>query len=377
MPPWSWSISILRTSARDAHCSRRSPVAHASSRFRCLTSGWTFRTWQHSRRMSTAWYMRFGPWRFTSPSTAAVSGNRTSTWIPYRLRTFSMRSYVSCGRRPVSIVNTRTSSRIRTAMSRMAMPSAPPPSEIAIRGWNRSSAHSRTSWAGASSYRTESSPASYSSSTACSATSVTSSPSRARRRRGSRQFPARSLNSCRLASGRRRARGRQCLELLVGRPDAEVPERLALGPTRDPRPDQPVHGLLEPTRRDAANQRPGDRLEPPDAPPQEHVERLLGALDRLAARRSHEPDVADPVQGAGVRAAVEVHLERPQRVAPPFLEVRQQATHPALGLGHRVVAVRLAGARDGGGAERVCVDREPEVAERRDHRIGPRGRDVR
>ena len=48
-------------------------------------------------------------------------------------------------------------------MSMMTMPSAPPPSEMAMRGANRSRAHFRTSSGGSGSYMTDSSPASYSS----------------------------------------------------------------------------------------------------------------------------------------------------------------------------------------------------------------------
>ena len=51
----------------------------------------------------------------------------------------------------MSRVNTRTSGSMRTAMSRMTMPSAPPPSEMAMRGWNMSRAHPMTSWAGSES----------------------------------------------------------------------------------------------------------------------------------------------------------------------------------------------------------------------------------
>ena len=65
----------------------------------------------------------------------------------------------------MSTVKTRTSGRMRHAMSRIAMPSAWKLVQIATRSLaNRSSAHSITSCGSWSSYSTDNSPASQSSS---------------------------------------------------------------------------------------------------------------------------------------------------------------------------------------------------------------------
>ena len=62
--------------------------------------------------------------RCTMLSTCVASGKYTSTSVWYVFRTRSINSYVSCGSRPVSMVNRRTAGLIRQAMSRITMPLA-------------------------------------------------------------------------------------------------------------------------------------------------------------------------------------------------------------------------------------------------------------
>src|ERR1700685_474137 len=56
-------------------------------------------------------------------STSDASGNTISTGIPYRCRTVSIIWWVSSGKRPVSMVKTRTRGSMRVAMSITTMPS--------------------------------------------------------------------------------------------------------------------------------------------------------------------------------------------------------------------------------------------------------------
>ena len=81
----------------------------------------------------------------TISSTSAASGNSTSRSMPYRLRTASIASYVSFGRRPVSSVKNLNFGLMRTIMSVTAASSAPKLDALATRGWRRSEAHRRAS----------------------------------------------------------------------------------------------------------------------------------------------------------------------------------------------------------------------------------------
>ena len=114
-----------------------------------------------------------------------------------------------------------------------------------------------------------------------------------------------------------------------------------------------------------------DRLQRPDAAPQEQVERLLVAVDGsrrwFPSARCRRPSAARRRAGSRRGSPGTTRAGRPTapRGAPG-------APHAALGLGDRVVAVRLAGARDRGGAERVRVDREARVGERGRRRRRPR-----
>ena len=81
----------------------------------------------------------------TISSTSVASGNSTSRSMPYLLRTASMASYVSFGRRPVSSVKNLNLGLICTIMSVTAASSAPKLDALATRGWRLSEAHRRAS----------------------------------------------------------------------------------------------------------------------------------------------------------------------------------------------------------------------------------------
>ena len=83
----------------------------------------------------------------------------------------------------------------------------------------------------------------------------------------------------------------------------------------------------------------------------------------VARRRALEAEIGDPVLRAGVRAAVELQAERADRVAEALLEVLDQPAEALLRLGHREVAVRLAGAADRAAAHVVDVEREADRPE--------------
>ena len=65
----------------------------------------------------------------------------------------------------------------------------------------------------------------------------------------------------------------------------------------------------------------------------------------------------------GVWAAVEVQLQARERIAEPGLQVLDENVEPRLRLRDREVAVRLAGAGDRLGAERVARQRQAELLE--------------
>ena len=153
-----------------------------------------------------------------------------------------------------------------------------------------------------------------------------------------------------------------------------------LSPVRapvEPATDEPVHQLVELTRRHPPEHRPGDRRARPERAAQVHVVGLA-ALPRLVAHgRALEPDVPDPVLGARVRAAVEVQPERRNPLAESLLEAADQLVEPRLRLGHRVVAVRLPGAGDPVAAQPVHLQRQVELAEGGDDPVDLALRDVR
>ena len=113
--------------------------------------------------------------------------------------------------------------------------------------------------------------------------------------------------------------------------------------------------------RDPAEDRPRDRGVGAEAAAQEQVVGLAAHAFLVAHRRALEAEIADPVVPAGVRAAVEVQLQSGERVAEAGLEVLDEGAEPRLGLRDGEVAVRLAGARDRLGTERVACERQAEL----------------
>ena len=97
------------------------------------------------------------------------------------------------------------------------------------------------------------------------------------------------------------------------------------------------------------NTGPRDRRVRAEAAAQEDVVGLPPLAALVAHRRALEAEVADPVLGAGVRAAVEVEPQA-RRSSSPKRASRclDERVEPRLRLGDREVAVRLAGAGDRG-----------------------------
>ena len=78
-----------------------------------------------------------------------------------------------------------------------------------------------------------------------------------------------------------------------------------------------------------------------------------------------EAEIAHPVLGARVRAAVEVELQLADRSTEADLEPLDERGEAGLRLRHREVAVRLPGASDRARADRVDVGREADLPEPR------------
>src|SRR5581483_9432714 len=184
-------------------------------------------------------------------------------------------------------------------MSMSATPSTWKAVETAIRGEKRSSAHSSSSCGSCPSNSTESSPASSSSISSRLAT---------------------------LDSGEDR-------QLVVAQAVAEGAEVLALAPQPEPRRDQPVDRFLEVLGGHAPEHRPRDRRPRAEAAAQEDVVRLPPLPRLVPDGRALEAEVADPVLGAGVRAAVEVEAQPRDLVAEARLEVADECVHTRLRLG--------------------------------------------
>src|SRR5919197_2468211 len=214
-------------------------------------------------------------------------------------------------------------------MSSSTAPSVWNAVEIASRGENRSSAHSRTTSGSSPSNSTDSSPASRSSS---SSTDIRLPP-------------------CQLC------------QLVVRRAVAPRAKGLA-GPTSvDPPADEPDHGLVELIGRDTAEERLGDRGRSVEAAEQVDVVRLPTPALFVAHGRALKTDVADPMLRARVRAPVEMQPQPFDRRAEARLEQLHEAVHARLGLGDREVAVRLARAGDRVAAQRAGVERQTDRGE--------------
>src|SRR5262249_23396330 len=197
------------------------------------------------------------------------------------------------------------------------------------------------------------------------------------RSRARRPRDRRSGRSCRLLLSRMcRLPADQDPQLLVARPVAERPEVLAVAARREPAADQAFHGLVQLLRRYAPEDRPGDRRLRSESAAQEHVVGLAPATLLVAYRRALEAEVAGPVLGAGVRAAVEVEPEAGDVIAEPILEVPEERVGARLRLGDGEVAVRLAGAGDRDGADPVGIQWEADLGEPADRVVDPRLRNV-
>src|SRR3954451_1228549 len=160
-------------------------------------------------------------------------------------------------------------------MSSSTAPSVWNAVEIEIRGANRSIAHSSTASGSSPSNATESSPASRSSSSST----------------------LMCLPPC------------QTSDLVVCRAVAKAAEGLAVAAALDPARDEGPDSLVELFRRDALEDRECDRRGPVEAAAQEDVVSLVALSFGIANGRALEPEIADPMMGAGVSAAVEVQAE--------------------------------------------------------------------
>ena len=114
---------------------------------------------------------------------------------------------------------------------------------------------------------------------------------------------------------------------------------------------------------DAAEDRTSDGRVRAEAAAQQQVVGLAADARLVPHGRALEAEVADPVVAAGVGAAVEVQLQPGEGVAEARLELLDEAVEPRLRLGDGEVAVRLAGAGDRLGAERVAGQRQVELRE--------------
>src|SRR3954470_18488286 len=95
-------------------------------------------------------------------------------------------------------------------------------------------------------------------------------------------------------------------ELLVGQPAREIHEVLARVPLREPAADEAVHRVVEALGEHPPEQRATDLGDRPEAAADEDVVRLLALARLVAGSGALEAEVADPVLGARVGAAVEV-----------------------------------------------------------------------
>src|SRR4051812_17478543 len=224
-------------------------------------------------------------------------------------------------------------------MSTSATPSIWNAVEIAIRGANRSSAHSSTVSGSSPSNSTESSPASSS--------SISSTLMRAPRRR---RLPAGGAGlrrrlaplaeraygetvSCRrlLANARPgRLEPRELAQLVIVQPPREVGERLAVEPRLEPTGDHPFDRRVELVGRYAPEERAADRGAGAEPAADEDVVGLPPNAAVVARRRALEAEVADPVLGARVRAPVEIQPQLGDLRSEALLEPLDQRAEPRL-----------------------------------------------
>jgi hypothetical protein len=87
---------------------------------------------------------------------------------------------------------------------------------------------------------------------------------------------------------------------------------------------------------------------------------VFGNLD-LGAK---EPDVADIVLGAGIRAAGEVNVHRRVEFLQPGFAPSRDIVGMAFGVGQREATAGIAGAGDEAGADRGCLVGEADCFDR-------------
>src|SRR5947208_282192 len=129
-------------------------------------------------------------------------------------------------------------------------------------------------------------------------------------------------------------------QLLVGMAGEELLDALPFLASVEIGTEQALDDEMDLAARYPLEHRTADGGVPAQAAAQKDVV-PLDALTRrtpLAQGRALEADVADPVVGAGVRAAVQVEPQPGDRLAERRLQMLDDPLQPSLGLGHRVVA---------------------------------------
>src|SRR5436305_10201775 len=129
-------------------------------------------------------------------------------------------------------------------------------------------------------------------------------------------------------------------ELLVGMADEELLDALPFLASVEIGTEQALDDEMDLAARHPLEHRPADGGVPAQAAAQKYVVPLdaLPPGPPLAQGRPLEADVADPVVGAGVGAAVQVEPQPGDRRAEGRLQMLDDPLQPPLGLGHRVVA---------------------------------------
>src|SRR5919204_1094695 len=173
---------------------------------------------------------------------------------------------------------------------------------------------------------------------------------------------------------------RDGLQLVVALALRKGLERLALTPLVQVGGHQALDVLRGLVRRHAPQDWPADGRVRAEPAPQVDLVGLQLALRAIAARRrALQADIRDPVEGAGMRAAVDAQLEPLHLPAKALLQTQHDLLELRLGGGHREVAQRLAGAGYACPAHPIDLKRKPDLGHLRDHlvqaRLGDAGQD--
>ena len=136
-------------------------------------------------------------------------------------------------------------------------------------------------------------------------------------------------------------------------------------------PEQPFGVEMDGLRGHAPEHGLSDAGLPAQAAAEEQVvsPQPLAALASLAERRGLEPDIADPVMGAGVGAAVQVQPQATRPVSEDPFHVLDDLPHLGLGLPDGVVAEGLARAGDTGSPQVVDFHGKADFGHRAGDRI--------